>query len=240
MRNTKIVCTIGPSCSDKDTLLKMIDAGMNVARFNMSHGTYEETEKLMNTVKEAIKESGKYVELLLDTKGPEIRIATFENGSVTLSEGQEFCFFKEQVEGSEKGVSLSFPKLVELFNSEIPASLGREILLDDGKIIMVVNEVTPDYIKCTVQKGGKLSDRKSINIPNYKVNMPYVSQKDREDIEFGLKHGAHVVAASFVRCHEDVQTLRDYIDSIGYEYVEIISQKSSASQVLTTLTKSSK
>lgn len=224
MRNTKIVCTIGPSCSDKDTLLKMIDAGMNVARFNMSHGTYEETEKLMNTVKEAIKESGKYVELLLDTKGPEIRIATFENGSVTLSEGKEFCFFKEQVEGSEKGVSLSFPKLVELFNSEIPASLGREILLDDGKIIMVVNEVTPDYIKCTVQKGGKLSDRKSINIPNYKVNMPYVSQKDREDIEFGLKHGAHVVAASFVRCHEDVQTLRDYIDSIGYEYVEIISK----------------
>lgn len=224
MRNTKIVCTIGPSCSDKDTLLKMIDAGMNVARFNMSHGTYEETEKLMNTVKEAIKESGKYVELLLDTKGPEIRIATFENGSVTLSEGQEFCFFKEQVEGSEKGVSLSFPKLVELFNSEIPASLGREILLDDGQIIMVVNEVTPDYIKCTVQKGGKLSDRKSINIPNYKVNMPYVSQKDREDIEFGLKHGAHVVAASFVRCHEDVQTLRDYIDSIGYEYVEIISK----------------
>ncbi len=224
MRNTKIVCTMGPACNNKQTLLKMIDAGMNVARFNMSHGTYEETEKLINTVKEAIKESGKYVELLLDTKGPEIRIGTFKNGSAELSENQEFCFYKKETAGDENGISLSFPKLVDLFFSEMPGVKGREILLDDGKIIMEVTDVTPELIKCRVKKGGRLSDRKSINIPNYKVNMPYVSQKDREDIEFGLRHGAHVVAASFVRCHEDVKTLRDYIDSIGYEYVEIISK----------------
>ena len=119
MRNTKIVCTIGPACSDKETLLKMIDAGMNVARFNMSHGTYENTKKLIDTVKEAIKESGKYVELLLDTKGPEIRIGTFENGSILLQEGQEFSLFKESDKGDESGVSLTFPKLVELFFNEI-------------------------------------------------------------------------------------------------------------------------
>ncbi|MGN1467539.1 MAG: pyruvate kinase [Ruminococcus sp.] len=224
MRNTKIVCTIGPACSDKETLLKMIDAGMNVARFNMSHGTYENTKKLIDTVKEAIKESGKYVELLLDTKGPEIRIGTFENGSILLQEGQEFSLFKESDRGDESGVSLTFPKLVELFFNEGKAAIGREILLDDGKLSMQVKQVTPEAIVCTVVKGGTLSDRKSINIPNYKINMPYVSQKDREDIEFGLRNGAHVVAASFVRSYEDVKTLRDYIDSIGYEYVEIISK----------------
>lgn len=224
MRNTKIVCTIGPACSDKETLLAMINAGMNVARFNMSHGTYDETKKLIDTVKEAIKESGKYVELLLDTKGPEVRIGTFEKGSVTVKEGQEFSFFKEQNKGNDNGVSLSFPKLVELFHSEGKDAIGREILLDDGKLSMKVKSVTTDAIVCDVIKGGVLSNRKSINIPNYNINMPYVSQKDREDIEFGLRNGAHVVAASFVRTYEDVKTLRDYIDSIGYEYVEIISK----------------
>lgn len=224
MRNTKIVCTIGPACSNKETLLEMIEAGMNVARFNMSHGNYEDTKKLMDTVKEAIKKSGKYVEILLDTKGPEVRIGTFPEGSVELEIGQEFSFFKEQNKGDEKGVSLSFPKLVDLFHSEGKSAIGREILLDDGKLSMQVKEVNTTAIICNVTKGGKLSNRKSINIPNYTINMPYVSQKDREDIEFGLRNGAHVVAASFVRSYEDVKTLRDYIDSIGYEYVEIISK----------------
>lgn len=224
MRNTKIVCTMGPACNNKETLLKMIDAGMNVARFNMSHGNYEDTKKLIDTVKEAIKESGKYVELLLDTKGPEVRIGTFPDGYVELEKGQEFSFVKEQDKGDEKCASLSFPKLVDLFHSEGSEAVGREILLDDGKLSMQIKEVTTDSIICIVIKGGRLSNRKSINIPNYKINMPYVSQKDREDIEFGLRNGAHVVAASFVRSYEDVKTLRDYIDSIGYEYVEIISK----------------
>lgn len=224
MRNTKIVCTIGPACSDKETLLKMIAAGMNVARFNMSHGTYEDTKVLFDTVKEAIAESGKNVELLLDTKGPEVRVGTFEKGSIVLKENQEFHLYKKQETGNENGVGLSFPKLIDLFFNEKPNVIGREILLDDGKLSMRVKDVTPDAIVCTVAKGGKLSNRKSINIPNYHINMPYVSQKDREDIAFGLKNGAHVVAASFVRSYEDVKTLRDYIDSIGYEYVEIISK----------------
>ena len=224
MRKTKIVCTIGPACSNKETLLKMIDAGMNVARINMSHGTYEDLEKVFDVVKEAINESGKNVSILLDTKGPEVRVRTFENGFIELSEGDTFSLCKKKETGDQTGVAVSFPKLVDLFNSEGEMAIGRELLLDDGIISLIVKEVNSDEIVCTVNKGGKLSNRKSINIPGYHINMPYVSAQDRRDIEFGLTHGANVVAASFVRSHEDVSTLRDFIDSLGFEYVEIIAK----------------
>lgn len=223
MRKTKIVCTMGPACDDKEVLKKMIEAGMDVARFNMSHGTYEEQKKRFNTVKTAIAESGKNVAILLDTKGPEVRVGTFENGYVELTEGQEFSLLKEGERGNENGVAISYPKLVDLFAADKEIQ-GREILLDDGKLSFKVKNVTDDAIVCTVVKGGKLSNRKSINIPNYHINMPYVSAKDRADIEFGLEQGANVVAASFVRSADDVIKLRDYIDSIGYEYVEIIAK----------------
>ncbi len=224
MRKTKIVCTIGPACSTKKMLLKMIDAGMNVARVNMSHGTYDELEALFDTINDAINESGKNVSILLDTKGPEVRVGVFKSGSAKLAEGATFSLYKESVEGDENGVSLSFPKLVDLFFADAEKAIGRELLLDDGIISLVVKEVYDDKIVCTVNKGGMLKNRKSINIPGYHINMPYVSAQDRKDIEFGLAHGANVVAASFVRTHEDVRTLRDYIDSIGYEYVEIIAK----------------
>ena len=224
MRKTKIVCTIGPACNTKEMLLKMIDAGMNVARVNMSHGTYDELEKLFATIKEAIRESGKNVSILLDTKGPEVRVGTFKDGGVKLEEGKTFSLLKECEEGDENGVGLSFPKLVDLFYAESAKAVDRELLLDDGIISLVVKEVKEDRIVCTVNKGGMLKNRKSINIPGYYINMPYVSAQDRMDIEFGLTHGANVVAASFVRTHEDVRTLRDFIDSIGFEYVEIIAK----------------
>lgn len=224
MRKTKIVCTIGPACNTKEMLLKMIDAGMNVARVNMSHGTYDELEKLFATIKEAIRESGKNVSILLDTKGPEVRVGTFKDGGVKLEEGKTFSLLKEYEQGDQNGVGLSFPKLVDLFYAESAKAVGRELLLDDGIISLVVKEVKEDRIVCTVNKGGMLKNRKSINIPGYYINMPYVSAQDRNDIEFGLTHGANVVAASFVRTHEDVRTLRDFIDSIGFEYVEIIAK----------------
>lgn len=223
MRKTKIVCTMGPACDDKEVLKKMIEAGMDVARFNMSHGTYEEQKKRFNTVKTAIAESGKNVAILLDTKGPEVRVGVFENGFVMLEEGQEFSLLKEGEMGNEKGVAVSYPKLVDLFAADKDIK-GREILLDDGKLSFQVKNVTEDAIVCTVVKGGKLSNRKSINIPNYHINMPYVSARDRADIDFGLEQGANVVAASFVRSADDVIKLRDYIDSIGFEYVEIIAK----------------
>ena len=345
MRKTKIVCTIGPACDSKEMMRKMIDAGMNVARINMSHGVYDRLEVTIKNLKEAIAESGQNVAILLDTKGPEVRVGTFKDGSVELVEGAEFSLFKNKEEGDETGVSLSFPKLVDIFESEgqeaigrelllddgiislvvksvnpesivctvnkggvlknrksinIPVTIknlkeaiaesgqnvailldtkgpevrvgtfkdgsvelvegaefslfknkeegdetgvslsfpklvdifesegqeaiGRELLLDDGIISLVVKSVNPESIVCTVNKGGVLKNRKSINIPGYFINMPYVSAQDRKDIEFGLNHGATVVAASFVRNHDDVRTLRDFIDSLGYEYVEIIAK----------------
>ncbi|MGN1130995.1 MAG: pyruvate kinase, partial [Ruminococcus sp.] len=224
MRKTKIICTMGPACDNKETLIKMIEAGMNVARINMSHGTYDEQTERINRLKEAIKESGKNIAIMLDTKGPEVRIGVFENNSIILNEGQEFNLLKEADKGNEQGINITFPKLVDIFFKERNKAIGRKILLDDGKITLIVKDVTPNEIKCTVKKGGKLSNRKSINIPNYHINMPYVSAADRADIEFGLKMGADVVAASFVRSADDVTTLRDYIDSIGYEHVEIVSK----------------
>ena len=224
MRKTKIVCTIGPACNTKAMLLKMIDAGMNVARVNMSHGTHEDLAVVFKTIRAAIAESGKNVAILLDTKGPEVRVATFSDGKATLTEGSEFTLYKQREEGDFEGVAISYPKLVDIFFNEGNAAIGRELLLDDGIISIIVKEVYPDRIVCRVNKGGVLKNRKSINIPGYHISMPYVSAQDRRDIEFGLAQGANVVAASFVRNHEDVRTLRDFIDSIGYEDVEIIAK----------------
>ncbi len=224
MRKTKIVCTLGPACDNKETLRAMINEGMNIARINMSHGTHEEQKVRLDRLKEVIKESGKNVAILLDTKGPEVRVGTFENGSVTLVEGNEFSFYKENKIGNDEGIGISYPKLVDIFLNENKEAIGRTMLLDDGKIVMSVTKVTKEAIKCKIVKGGKLSNRKSINIPNYHISMPFVSAQDRSDIEFGLKNGAEIVAASFVRSADDVSTLRDYIDSIGFEGVDIVSK----------------
>ena len=223
MRMTKIICTMGPACDNVDTIVSMIDAGMNVARFNMSHGEYDAMTERFARVKEAIKKSGKTIALLLDTKGPEIRVATFEGGSVELEEGQTFRLYAPAGYGDSKGVSLSYPKLIETFAKDM-GSVGRTILFDDGKIAAEVTAVEQDAIVTKIVKGGKLSNRKSINIPGYTINMPYISAVDRADIEFGLKQGINVIAASFVRSADDVIKLRDYIDSLGYEEVEIISK----------------
>ena len=206
MRMTKIVCTMGPACDDVDILVRMIDAGMNVARFNMSHGEYDAMTKRFGIVKEAIAKSGKTVALLLDTKGPEIRVGSFEDGSVMLEAGQEYRLYSTEGHGDSN------------------ASVGRTILFDDGKISARVESIEEDCIVTRVITGGKLSNRKSINIPGYTINMPYISQRDRMDIEFGLKMGVNVIAASFVRSADDVIKLRDYVDSLGYEDVEIISK----------------
>lgn len=223
MRKTKIVCTMGPACDNKQTLLKMINAGMNVARINMSHGSYEEQKQRIGRLKEAIAESGKNIAILLDTKGPEIRVGTFEKGQVDLKKGQEFSLYKEPTPGTEQGINITFPKLVDLFKND-SSSKGRTLLFNDGKIAMTVKEVTNDAIVCTVKNGGVLSNKKSINIPDYVINMPYVSAADRADIEFGLSQGADAVAASFVRSAEDIKTLKDYIESIGYDNVDIIAK----------------
>lgn len=223
MRMTKIVCTMGPACDNVETIGKMIEAGMNVARFNMSHGTYDEQQARFDRAKEAISKSGKTVSMLLDTKGPEIRIGTFPQGSVEVVEGQDFRLYSKQSIGDENGVSLSYPKLVSVFAKD-KSCVGRQILFDDGKIVAKVVSADSDAIVCRIQNGGRLSNRKSINIPDYNINMPYISAADRADIEFGLKQGVNVVAASFVRSADDVLKMRDFIDSLGYESVEIVAK----------------
>nr|WP_316624644.1 pyruvate kinase [uncultured Ruminococcus sp.] len=223
MRMTKIICTMGPACDDVDILCRMIDAGMNVARFNMSHGEYDAMTKRFGIVKEAIAKSGKTVALLLDTKGPEIRVGTFENGSVELKAGQEYRLYSSEGHGDEDGVTLSYPKLIDIFRRD-NASIGRVILFDDGKISARVEAIDDECIVTRIITGGVLKNRKSINIPGYTINMPYISQRDRADIEFGLRMGVNVIAASFVRSADDVIKLRDYVDSLGYEDVEIISK----------------
>ena len=223
MRKTKIVCTLGPSCSDKATLKKMIQAGMNVARINMSHGVYDVVKNQVEMLNAAADECGKNVAILLDTKGPEVRIGVFKDKSVDLVPGQTFELYKAQTEGDEQGISISYPRLVDLLYADKTA-IGRQLLLDDGKIIMSVQSVTKEKITCIVIQGGTLSNRKSINIPDYHINMPFVSAQDRKDLEFGLSLGVTYVAASFVRSADDVMTMRDFIDSLGYEVVEIISK----------------
>ncbi len=220
---TKIVCTMGPACDNVDILCKMIEAGMNVARFNMSHGTHEEQRARFDRAKEAIAKSGKNIALLLDTKGPEIRIGMFPDNSVILKEGQLFRLYSKQGVGDEYGVSLSYPKLIDIFKKD-KTSTGRQILFDDGKIVAEVVDTDSDAIVCKIINGGRLSNRKSINIPSYDINMPYISAADRADIEFGLQQGANVVAASFVRSADDVLKMRDFIDSLGYEDVEIVAK----------------
>lgn len=224
MRKTKIICTVGPACNTKEMLLKMIDAGMNVARINMSHGDYDSLTGTFANIRAAIAESGQNVSIMLDTKGPEVRVTTFREGKVTLHEGATFTLYKKRDEGDVDGVAVSYPKLIDLAFNEGSQAIGRELLLDDGMISLIVTEVHSDCVVTRVNKGGELKNRKSINIPGYHISMPYVSAQDRRDLEFGLGQGANVVAASFVRNHEDVRTLRDFIDSIGYEDVEIIAK----------------
>ncbi len=223
MRMTKIVCTMGPACDDVKILTKMIGAGMNVARFNMSHGTFDEQKARFDRLKQAIEKSQKNIAILLDTKGPEIRIGTFPDNSIDVVEGQEFRLYSTKGVGDNNGVSLSYPKLIDTFKKD-KSSVGRQILFDDGKITAEVVATESDAIVCKILNSGKLSNRKSINIPDYDIHMPYISAADRADIEFGLEQGANVIAASFVRSADDVLKMRDFIDSLGYEDVEIVAK----------------
>ncbi len=227
MRNTKIICTIGPASNNAETIRALHKAGMNVARFNMSHGTHESLKEMIETVKSAAPD----VAILIDTKGPEIRIGCFENGSVTIKEGDSFRFFRNLETGNESGVGLVYGKLVDCLLAAENKGEGIRLLLDDGKLVFKVKTTTPDYIDCLVLEGGTLSNRKSINIPSFRVNMPYMSKSDRNDIEFGLSLGANFIAASFVRSAEDVNMLRDFTDSLGYEDVQIIAKIESQSGV---------
>lgn len=225
MRKTKIVCTMGPSTDNESVLKQMMIEGMNVARCNFSHGTYDEHKKRMDMVKKLRKEVGKPVAILLDTKGPEVRVKDFKEGKVTLEEGQLFTLTAEEVEGTKDKVSVTYNRLYE------DLEVGMRVLIDDGLIEMKVEKVNKNDIVCRVINGGVVSNHKGVNVPDVDLSMPYISDKDREDILFGISQDVDFIAASFVQKKEDILQLRKLLEKNGGEDIKIISKIENAQGV---------
>lgn len=218
MRRTKIICTLGPA-TDVDGVLKdMVMAGMNVARFNFSHGSHEEHKSRMDLVKSVRKELGMPVGLMLDTKGPEIRTKTYKDGKIEIIEGQKFTLTTRDIEGDNTIVSISYEGLPN------DVKKGTIILIDDGLIAFEVESVEGTEINCRALNGGPLSNRKSVNVPGIKLNMPYISEKDRADVIFGCSQGIDFIAASFCRSAQDMRDLKAILKEQGCEDVEIIAK----------------
>ncbi len=208
MRKTKIICTLGPACDDEEILKNMIKNGLDCARLNFSHGTHEEQKVRMDRVKKVRSELGIPLPILLDTKGPEIRIRLFKDNKVELKKGQEFTFSADpDLVGDETKVGLSYPNLAKYVNKP-----GIKILADDGNAMFEVVRIEKADVVCKVLNNCKLSNRKSINIPNVVIDMPYISKADREDIIFGIEECVDYIAASFVRRKEDVLEIRKLLD----------------------------
>lgn len=206
MRKTKIICTIGPASESEERLKELMLAGMNVARFNFSHGSHEEHKKKFERVIKVSNELGLHVATLLDTKGPEIRLKDLEGGKAELVSGQKFILTTDEILGNQEKVSITYKNL----KNDI--SVGTTILIDDGLIEMVVDEIEETDIICTVINGGPISNHKGVNVPGAVLSMPYISETDRSDILFGCDMGYDFIAASFVRCKEDVQEIRQILD----------------------------
>ena len=218
MRKTKIICTIGPACENEETLQRMCEAGMNVARLNFSHGSHEEHLKKIELVKRVREELNLPIPIMLDTKGPEYRIKTFRDGKVTLTEGTEFTFTTEDVQGDENRVSVNYPHLCE------ELSVGDKILVNNGLVICEVKRIEGCNAVCEVLSGGVLSDRKSMNFPNKVMKGEYISEQDRSDILFGIENDVDFVAASFVSTKQDVADLRKLLDENGGKQINIIAK----------------
>ena len=217
MRKTKIICTLGPATDP--VLPELIKAGMNVARLNFSHGSHEEHKVRMDAVKAARRELCMPVGLMLDTKGPEIRTKTYKDGKIEITEGQEFILTTRDIEGDEHIVSITYDGL------PADVQVGTRILIDDGLVAFEVTEIRDGTdIVCRALNGGPLSNRKSINVPGISLNMPFVSERDRSDIEFGLSQGIDFIAASFTRTAQDVRDIKAILKANGQEDVEIIAK----------------
>lgn len=206
MRKTKIICTIGPSSESEEKLKELMLAGMNVARFNFSHGTHEEHKKKFDRVIKTSNELGLPVATLLDTKGPEIRLKDIEGGRTELVNGQKFILTTDEVLGNQEKVTITYKNLKD------DIDVGTTILIDDGLIEMVVDEIDEADIICTVVNGGSISNHKGVNVPGAVLSMPYISDVDKSDIMFGCDMGFDFIAASFVRCREDILEVRKILD----------------------------
>lgn len=217
MRKTKIVCTLGPSTEKEGVLREMLLAGMNVARFNFSHGSHTEHKGRLDALKALREELRLPVAAMLDTKGPEIRLKTFAKGRVNLSTGGTFTLTAEDVTGDETRCAITYPRLV----GDVKA--GDTILLDDGLVRLTVQSTTDTEIRCRVENDGVMKDHKGVNVPGVKLSMPYMSQQDREDILFGVEQNFDFIAASFVRSAADVREIRSLLNQTGSS-IQIIAK----------------
>ena len=218
MNKTKIICTIGPASEDRETLKKLMNAGMNGARFNFSHGTHEEQKEKMDMIKEVREELGLPVPIILDTKGPEIRTGNFGDGSVELKEGQKFTITTENMIGNGDVCSTTY--------KELPKDVkpGDKILIDDGLIELTVDKVGEYEIQTTVNNGGMIKDKRGINVPGVSVNLPAITENDKKDILFGITQNIDFIAASFIRKGKDVDYLRKFLNENDGDSVRIISK----------------
>lgn len=219
MKKTKVVCTMGPNTNDRELMRKLIQNGMDVARFNFSHGDHEEHKGRMDLLKQLREEEHANTAILLDTKGPEIRTGVLKDGKkVMLETGQTFILTTEQIEGDEKRVSISYEGLTE------DVDAGKTILIDDGLIgLKVVSKKGKDIV-CEVVNGGELGEKKGVNVPNVPVRLPAITEKDKEDIKFGVEQGIDFIAASFVRNAECVLEIRAYLKKLNAPYIPIIAK----------------
>ena len=218
IRKTKIVCTMGPNLFEKHLIAPLMKAGMNVARFNFSHGTYETHQHYYDEVCRIRDELGLPVATMLDTKGPEIRVRSFKNGRVTLKNGQLFTLTTDEVEGDEERVSITYKELPQ------DIAVGTSILIDDGLIGMQVERIDGADIVCRVLNGGVVSNNKGVNIPNAHLSMPFISEKDHQDILFAIKNGYDFIAASFTRCADDIMQIRHILQENNCHTINIIAK----------------
>ncbi len=219
MKKTKVVCTMGPNTNDKELMRKLIKNGMDVARFNFSHGDHEEQKFRMDLLKQLREEEHTNTAILLDTKGPEIRTGLLKDGKkVNLQGGATFTLTTEDIVGDEKRVSISYAGLVD------DVDAGKTILIDDGLIALKVLHKKGNDIVCEVVNGGELGERKGVNVPNVPVRLPAITEKDKDDIRFGVEQGIDFIAASFVRNAECVLEIKAYLKELDAPYIPIIAK----------------
>ena len=218
MRKTKIVCTLGPASETKEIIAGLCKAGMNVARLNFSHNTHADHKRRLDLVKEVRAELGLPIAIMLDTKGPEYRIKTFEGGKILLSDGDRFTFTTDDVVGNRERVSVSYSRLPE------ELSVGDTILLNNGLLTFLVERIEGQDIECRVLSGGELSDRKSMSFPGKVMKQPYLSEQDKADILWGVQNEIDYIACSFVSCKQDLLDVRAYLQEIGASGIELIAK----------------
>lgn len=219
MKKTKIVCTMGPNTNDEELMRNLVKSGMDIARFNFSHGDHEEQKHRMDMLKKIREEEGKPVAILLDTKGPEIRTGVLKDGKkVMLNAGEKFTLSTEEKVGDEHGVSITYAGLAQ------DIQVGQTILIDDGLIELQVISKTETEIVCKVLNGGELGQKKGVNVPNVPVRLPAITEKDKEDLKFGVEQGVDFIAASFVRNAECILEIRAWLRACGASYIPIIAK----------------